>query len=260
VATAISISEAQAAPARILSLDQCADQHVLALAPDADLYLSPRADDSDAWLRRQAEGRPRVRPTLETALAVRPDIVVRSWGGDPRLLRALRARGARIVQIEDVQSLEEIRTATRKTANLLGNPAAGEARLAEMDAALRSATVAAAAAGLSSRTALYLTAGGFTAGRGTLIDSILKAAGYVNAAPLPGFGPVSVERLVLSPPSRFVLGFFDQARADWRGAGRHPVVRRATAGRVVADLPGAVLTCPAWFAADAARLVAAGQP
>ena len=105
-----------------------------------------------------------------------------------------------------------------------------------------------------------MTAGGFTAGSGTLIDAILGAAGYANAAGIVGFGPISVERLIVRPPTRFVLGFFDQLRADWRGVGRHPVLRRATQGRVVADLPGAVLTCPAWFAADAARMIASGQP
>ena len=82
------------------------------------------------------------------------------------------------------------------------------------------------------------------------------AAGFANLAVSPGFAPVSVERIALNRPARFVLGFFDQIRADWRGPGRHPVVRRAAAGRVAARLPASVLSCPAWFAADAAALLA----
>jgi iron complex transport system substrate-binding protein len=244
-----------APPGRILSLDQCADQYVLALAPDAELFLSPRADDPDAWLRRAAAGRQRVRPTLEAALAVRPEVVVRTWGGDPRLLRAMESRGVRVVQIGDATEMSDVRRNTRDVATALGRPDAGERLVQRMDR-----TLAVSSSGQGSRgSALYLTAGGFTAGTGTLVDAVLRAAGFANAAGLAGFGPISVERIALRPPSRFVLGFFDQLRADWRGVGRHPVVRRAASGRVVADLPGAVLTCPAWFAADAAHMIATGS-
>jgi iron complex transport system substrate-binding protein len=89
------------------------------------------------------------------------------------------------------------------------------------------------------------------------VDAILAAAGFANAAPGPFFAPVSVERIALSPPARFVLGFFDQVRGDWRGPGRHPVVQRAAKGKVSARLPAAALTCPAWFAADAAAMLGA---
>ena len=90
------------------------------------------------------------------------------------------------------------------------------------------------------------------------MDAILAAAGLSNAAARPFFAPVSVERIALFPPTRFVLGFFDQVRGDWRGPGRHPVVQRAAEGRVAARLPAAALTCPAWFAADAAAMLKAG--
>jgi iron complex transport system substrate-binding protein len=90
------------------------------------------------------------------------------------------------------------------------------------------------------------------------VDAILDAAGFANAAAGPFFAPVSVERIGLFPPARFVLGFFDQVRGDWRGPGRHPVVQRAAQGRVAARLPAAALTCPAWFAADAAAMLKAG--
>jgi iron complex transport system substrate-binding protein len=125
-----------------------------------------------------------------------------------------------------------------------------------MDATLRAA---APEPSVRRRSALYLTAGGFTAGKGTLVDAILGAAGFANAAAGPFFAPVSVERIALYPPARFVLGFFDQVRGDWRGPGRHPVVRRAAKGKVSARLPAAALTCPAWFAADASAMLKAGS-
>jgi iron complex transport system substrate-binding protein len=241
-------------PLRVMSLDQCGDQYALALAPDAELALSPRADDPDSWMREAAAGRPRVRSTLEAAIGFQPDIVVRYWGGDARMLARLEASGVRVITIEDATDFEGIRRNIRTAASGLDAAPRGEALIAGMDARLREAAPAPAA---PERSALYLTAGGFTAGRGTLVDAILGASGLTNLVTGPGFAPVSVERLVLWRPARFVLGFFDQSRGDWRGPGRHPAVRSAAAGRVAARLPAASLTCPAWFAADAAAMLKA---
>lgn len=249
-----SAGAAEARPLRVMTLDQCADQYALALAPDADLALSPRADDPDAFLRDAARGHRMVRPTLEAAIAFRPDVVVRYWGGEPRLLARLQADGVRVVTINDATDFNGVRADVRTVAQGLGRPARGEALITLMDARLAQA----APRRPIQRSALYLTAGGFTAGRGTLVDAILAAAGFRNAARAPGFAPVSVERIALFPPLRFVLGFFDQSRGDWRGPGRHPVIRKAMQGRVAARLPAAVLTCPAWFAADAAAMLKAG--
>ncbi|HEX8660253.1 MAG TPA: ABC transporter substrate-binding protein, partial [Brevundimonas sp.] len=237
---------AEARPLRVLSLDQCADQYALALAPDADLALSPRADDPDAWMRNAAVGRPRVRPTLEAAIAFQPDVVVRYWGGEPRLLARLQADGVRVLTIEDATDFDGVRADIRTVSKGLDAAERGEALISRMNATL---PPRAASEATTKPRAQYLTAGGFTAGKGTLIDAILSAAGFANAAEAPFFAPVSIERVVLFPPARFVLGFFDQARGDWRGAGRHPVLRRLMRGRVAARLPAAALTCPGWFAA-----------
>ncbi|MFJ6023963.1 ABC transporter substrate-binding protein [Brevundimonas sp. NPDC092305] len=245
----------EARPLKVMALDQCADQYALALAPDADLALSPRADDPDAWLRNAAAGRLRVRPTLEVAVAIKPDVVVRYWGGDARLLARLERDGVRVLTINDASDFDGIRANIRIVSAGLNRPDRGEALIARMDARLATA----ASATQPNRMAQYLTPGGFTAGPGTLIDAILLAGGFRNAARDPGFNPVSVERIALFPPARFILAFFDQPRADWRGPGRHPVVRKAAEGRVAARLPAAALTCPAWFAADAAAMIGHGK-
>ncbi|MDZ4364109.1 ABC transporter substrate-binding protein [Brevundimonas sp.] len=244
------VTPAYARPLRVMSLDQCADQYVLALVPEAELALSPRADDPDSWMRDAAFGRARIRPTLEAAVGFQPDVVVRYWGGEPRLLAALERRGARIVTIQDATDLNQVQDVIRTVSEGLEQPGRGQAMIMRMDRRLDGIEP------LSRGSALYLTAGGFTAGPGTLIGAILGAAGYPNLATSPGFSAVSVERIALFPPTRFVLGFFDQVRADWRGPGRHPVVRRAAQGRTAARLPAAALSCPAWFAADAAAILA----
>lgn len=247
---------ARAESLRVLSLDQCADQYALAMArPDDRLFLSPRADDEDSHLRRVAAGHPRVRPTLEAALVARPDVAIRYWGGEPRLLAALERRGVRVAVIEDASDFDGVRENVRRVAASLGRPAEGAALIADMDARLNRA----ASTGTQG-SALYLTAGGFTAGDQTLVGAVLRAAGFASAARTPWFGPVSVERLLLEPPARFVLAFYEQVRADWRGTGRHPSLRRLIGRSQAVSLPGSLMSCPAWFAADAAeRLAFAGE-
>lgn len=242
---------AEAGPLRVMSLDQCADQYVLALAPEAELALSPRADDPDAWLREAARGRARVRPTLEAAIGFRPDVVVRYWGGEPRLLAALERRGTRVLTIEDATDMAGVRANLRKVSTGLGQAKRGDALIQHMDRRLAQA----AGAGRG-REAVYVTPGGYTSGSGTLIDAMLTAAGFRNGTRASGFQPLGVEQIALQAPALFVRGFFNLWRSDWRGPGRHPVVSRAARGRTVTDLPPAALGCPAWFAADASAQLA----
>ena len=224
---------------------------MLALAPRASIGgLSKRADDADAYLRDQARGLPLRRATTEAVLAAHPDIVVRTWGGDARLAQALTRRGIKVIQIEDANSFADIRRETRKVALALGQSAAGERLIAGMDARLVASAGAWRGAG-----GLYLTSGGYTAGGGTLIDAMLRAAGMTNLATRAGVPrQVSLEQLVLDPPSAIVEGFFDAMAAysalqNW-SPGRHAVVRRMAAERTVVSLPASLIGCPGWFAAD----------
>jgi len=245
---------AQEAASRVMSLDSCADQYVLALAARETIVgVSPRADAPDSFLRAKAIGLPQRRTTLEAVLAARPDLVVRQWGGDARLTVAITRRGVRTVSLGDATDFNGVRTNVRQVAQALDRQAEGEALLARMDANLARASGAG-----RGRSAFYLTPGGYTAGPNTMIDAMLRAAGFANASSQPYFSPAPLERLVLNPPKAVVLGFFDLTRAgaDRWGPGRHAALRKATRGRVIASLPGGMLGCSAWFAADGARALA----
>lgn len=253
---ALALPQSGQAADRIVSLDSCADQYVLALAPrEAIVGVSHRADDPDSWMRKEAGGLPQLRVTHEALLGARPSLVVAAWGGDARLDRRLTENGAQIVRLSYATGFADIEANIRRVAEATGRPGRGEALIAGMRRDLAAARHAHAG-----RPALYLTPSGFTAGPGTLIDAILSAAGLTNLARTEGFAPVSVEQIILRPPAAVVLGFFDAAFTDRRGAGRHPSVRRRTRGRVVADLPASILACPAWMSASAARQIAEGQP
>lgn len=183
----------------IVSLDYCADQFVLGLAdPEQVLALSPDSEKPFSHFRDMAQGYPKVRSLSEDILALAPDVVVRSYGGDARNLAFYERFGIRTVQIGYAASLEETVAATRAFAEAIGQPARAEEVLARLSPP----------APETGQVALYVTPGGVTAGPGTLIDSIFRHAGLGNAATVSGWSSVPLESLVLSPPALAVTAFF----------------------------------------------------
>ena len=245
---------AQAAP-RVVSLDQCADQYILALSPPADIAgLSPRGTADDSYLRRQATGFKVVRGDTEAILGAQPRLVVRFWGGSPELLADLKRRGVAVVTIDDASDFGGVRVNIRRVARALGRVASGERLIAGMDANL-----AAASGAWRGGSALYLTSGGATSGKGTLVDAMMQAAGLTNAARTRGYSELSLEYLVQHPPVAIVGGFFDAsaiARQPW-SIGRHRVLRDLMRRDAIVSLPASILGCPAWFAAEGAARIAA---
>ncbi len=255
-AAVLASATSASAGERVFSLDQCADQYVLALAPRADIAgLSFRADDADSYLRTAATGLPLRRATTEAVLASGARIVVRYWGGDDLMARRLEERGIRVIKIDDATDFPGVRANVRHVSAALGRSVQGETLVARMDQELAGARGA-----WSGQKVLYLTPGGFTAGPDTLVGAMISAAGLTDAAG-PGYAPVPLERLVLDPAQALVLGFFDPASLETQrwSVGRRAIVRRLAAQRTLAALPASILGCPAWFAADGPRDLAAAR-
>ena len=243
---------AATASPRVFSADYCADQYVLALADRDDIAaLSPDARRDFSYLRRSASGLPQARPSLEEAVGRDADLVLRSWGGDAA---AFARAGIRVVTLGDAADFDAIRSNIRLASGALGAKARGEALIAALDARLG----AMASPPRNAEAALYVTPGGVTAGRKTLVDAMFRAAGVRNAAGDRDYWPaLPLERLVERPPGLIVAGFFraDEVAADNWSAARHPAFGRAFAQATVIHLPADVLSCPAWFAVDGAEAI-----
>jgi iron complex transport system substrate-binding protein len=243
--------EAAAGP-RVLSADYCADQYVLALADRDDIAaLSPEARLEFSRFRDAAAGLPQSRPTLEEAIGRGAALVLRSWGGDPS---AFERAGVKVVTLDDASDFDAIRGNIRRAAEALAAEDRGAALIAALDARLS----ALAAEPPTVLAALYVTPGGVTAGRKTLIDAMFRAAGVDNAAGDETYWPsLPLETLVEHPPAFVVAGFFNSAEvaADNWSAARHPAFKRLFAGARVIHLPADILSCPAWFVVDGAEAI-----
>lgn len=242
---------AEAEPARpsVVSLDYCADQFVLALADRGQiLAVSKDAERQFSHLREKAKGLPKVRAAAEDVIALQPDIVVRSFGGDARALDFYQRFGIRTVQLgyaEDVQGTEGV---LRAVAAELGQSDRAEALIAAMPGA----------APQTGRAALYVTPGGVSAGKGTMIESIMARAGLSNANPREGWTDLPLEQLVQAPPSLMLTAFFgfDDDSTDRWSVSRHPVMQRMMAGAQVIEMDESRVSCPAWLVADEAQAIA----
>lgn len=240
---------------RIVSLDYCADQFVLGLADrERILALSPDAGKDFSYLRAEAAGLPSVRPRAEDVLALRPDLVVRNYGGGPRAAAFFERAGVPVLQIDFAPDIEAVRDRIRQAAAALRVPDRGAALIAEMDARLARARAAAPDADT-----LYLAPSGVAAGSGTFVDHLIAAAGLDNFSDEVGWRSIPLERLVYETPDIYAVPRFERTNHNmvWTPF-RHPVaVRRVQAGPALA-IDGATTSCGAWFLADAVEALAAG--
>lgn len=239
---------------RVLSADFCADQLVLALAdPSQIAALSPDAEKDFSFHRARAQGLPRARADAESVLASGADVVLRFWGGDAARLGRL---GVEVVTLDYAADFAGVKRNIEAAAKAMQREQEGAALIAAIDRRLS----ALAARGPAGVTALYVTPGGVTAGKETMIDAILSAAGVGNAAADAGLSywpPLSAEAVVADPPSFVVAGFFtsNAERINHWSAARHPALAQLLKATPGIAPPADVLSCPGPQSVAAAEMI-----
>ncbi|TKD53288.1 ABC transporter substrate-binding protein [Sphingomonas baiyangensis] len=238
---------------RIVSLDYCADQYLLKFADRARIAaLSPDATRDFSYMRAAARGLPQVAARAEDVLVLRPDLVIRSYGGGPGAEAFFASAGVPVLQLGYAGDLAAVRQAAIDVAAQLGEPARGQALASQIDTRL-------AALPATTRTeALYLTPGGVTAGEGTLIAAMFDAAGLANFQREPGWHPLPLERLAYEAPDMIAAADFNDNQPHRWSAARHPVAQRQMADRPVVPIEGASTACGGWFVLDAIEALAEG--
>ncbi len=250
------------AEGRILSLDYCADQYVLALADRDDiLALSPAAMSEYAYLSAEAAGLPRMRPTGEQILLSHPSLVVRQWGGGYDAPAHLARFGVPVVEVADGGDFATMRHNLRAVGQALGAQSAAEAMIAAFDARLQAIEAQRLPPARQPR-ALYLTRGGATAGAGTFVDRLLRAAGVRNMAAQDGargWRAIDLEAIALDPPDMIIAAFFDLKGAEvyYWSAGRHGFLEALMRRLPTVAVPSAQVACAGWFSLDAVQAIQA---
>lgn len=248
-------------PMRIVSLDYCADNYVLKLADrEQILAVSPGAVKDFTYMRDAAIGVPTVRPVAEDVLILKPDLVVRSYGGGPKAAAFFERAGVPVLQVGwasniDGEDMGSIPFLIQAMAEGLGHPARGQALVQDFQEGLARVRIQ-----TSEKSALYMTPGGVTTGHGSLMHQALLAAGLKNIQETSGWRSLPLERLAYEQPDVVAASFFSTARDQvnvWSSA-RHPVAQAQLSGPDVVHLDGAWTACGGWFILDAIEALAEG--
>jgi iron complex transport system substrate-binding protein len=219
-------SGAHAEPRRVVSLDYCADQFVLALADRAQITaLSIGSQRDDSYFRGRARDMRQTRGTLEEVLALRPDLVIRNWGGSwdaeqvyGRFDMCLCCKSVIRPTFTAAGAISSTRRKHSATPNAVSHWQPISTRASHVSRHRE-----------AMRPVMYLSGGGAVAGRSTMMDAIISAAGGRNIRTEASWQVLPLERLVQTPPALIALGFFDTSRdrVNAWSPSRHPALRRA---------------------------------
>jgi iron complex transport system substrate-binding protein len=198
-----------APPVRIVSQSLASDEMLLPMvAPGRLVGLSSLSRDAkysnvfDEATRHPA-------PSIESAediLRLQPDLIFVTTYSRAELVQVLESTGAPVYRLANFDDLDGVMTNLRQIGAAVGEEAAAERIIAEMQRRL--AAVAARRAGRPPLRVLSFS-GGFTAGRGTTFDDIVRRANAVNEAAARGlekFPRVSREQVLAWNPDVLVAG------------------------------------------------------
>ena len=229
----------------VVSLNLCADQLLVLLAPERVAALEPMArDHALSFVANQARAICRACARMRKRCCV--CIPTWCWRGDTVRRppsRLLRARGVRVEQIEEPQDFAAIAAQVRKVAALLGTPARGAALVADMQARL------AALPHEQRGTALFWEAGGWSAGPGSLADTVLRVAGWRDGGT---GGRMGVERILADPPDLLVTDTVSAYPSMATNLAWHPALR----GLARRSVDPALMICGGPFTVAAAEALA----
>ena len=201
------VARAAALP-RVISLNPCLDTVLVHVADRSQIAaLSHYArDPRQSSIAAVALSYPITYESAEEVIALRPDVILTAAHSSPATRAALKRLGIRAELFKVPNSWVENQAQIRRIAEVVGHPDRGEALIARIETALLKN---APRPGTRPITALVFQPNGFAAGHGTLVDEMMRRAGFVNVAERYGlkkWGNVSLERLLDDPPEVLLAG------------------------------------------------------
>lgn len=248
-------------PTRVASVNITSDEILLALAPErlvavSELAVDPRISNA---VRSASQVPIRLKGDAERILFLEPDLVV-IGAHKADVASQIEELGIPVIRIQGFDSLEWIRRLIRELGEAVGEPARAEALVTSLDRRLNA--VAARVGSRSRPTVLYYSSGGFTAGTGTLLDEVIRAAGGENIAArlgLAGWKRLSLEQAIIADPEVLLL-----ADSEWwtsqfdQELRRHPAFRGTRAVRTgrIYVLPSRLMITSSHHVAETVEVLA----
>jgi len=244
---AISLGGAgKAEPRRIVSLNPCLDVILVHVADRAQIAAVSHYSHEPASSSLGPIGAtfPFTYETAEEVLALRPDLVLTARHSSPATREALRRLNIRTELFDVPETIATSLEQVRHVARSVHRPERGEAVVARIEAAIAASEPPKGAPRL---TALIYQAGGFASAGGTLMDEMMRRAGFENAASRYGLkrtGNVPLEYLVADPPDVLLAGEVKDGAPTWADRVlRHPALARVAHRMHRASFPQRLTFC-----------------
>jgi iron complex transport system substrate-binding protein len=192
------------APQRIVSANLCADRLVLSLV-ERDRIASVShfaADPKLSTMADKAEGIPLNHADAEEIAALHPDLVIFGQYTQKASAEMVKSLGYPVYMLPHPSDLAGLKKTIRDLAARLGVPERGEAMVAAIESGLAALPVHQPAK------AAFYQAGGWTSGKPSLADDLLRRLGAVNIAAEAGLGTMGtlpLEMLVAAGPQLIVF-------------------------------------------------------
>ncbi len=253
---ALAVPPAAAAPRRVVSLNLCPAQLALALAAPGQLasvtWLARDPAVSAEW--RRAADIPINHGLAEEVVAQAPDLALAGRHTARMAVTLLRRLGVTVVEFSPPGSLDDVRAQIREAAAALDRRDAGEAAVAEFDRTLPPPPTG------PRPVAVVYQPNGATVGAGSLIDSVLSAAGFDNLATrlaLDTYGRLPLDVLVAGRPDVLVVNEMRGRPSLAEEMTRHAALDRYWQNGAAIEMPQALWICGGPFTAQAVARLAA---
>lgn len=256
-----SRAAARALP-RVVSLNPCLDAVLVNLADRAQIAaLSHYArDPQQSGIAALARTYPVTHESAEEVIALRPDMVLTAAHSSPATRAALQRLKIRAELFKVPNSWAENQAQIRRMARIVGHPDRGEALIVRIEAAMAQG---APRPGARPVTALVFQPNGFAAGHGTLVDEMMRRAGFVNVAERYGlkkWGNVSLEHLLDDPPEVLLAGQAAPNASTWaERILNHPALASVAPRMRRAVFPERLLYCGGPVLIDTAAVLATAR-
>ena len=207
LATLLPVAPARAEPPqRVVTVNLCLDQIALRLAAPGQLvavsYLA--TDPRLSVMAEQARRLPTVRASAEAILALQPDLVIVGKDQLGVVKHLLRRAGVPLLELPFASSLDGAETLVGEMGKALGREDAARALVDDMQAKRRALATPEQPVGV----AAVLGANRATAGSGSLMDELLRLAGWRNLAAdlgIHAYGRLPLEAVLAGRPDLLVL-------------------------------------------------------
>jgi iron complex transport system substrate-binding protein len=200
-----------APPRRVVSQTLGTDEILFAICPRDRIAGISEVALNGTYSHIADEAKARGTKTIygpEDILALKPELVFIASYSRAEMATLLRAAGAPVYRFSNFDHIEDIANNVRWLGYLIGEDAAAERVVADMNQRVTRARERAAASGRRPRIMSY-DGSGYTAGRDTLFDDVIRQAGGVNVSAehgVKGFGRVSAEQILEWQPDYLVCG------------------------------------------------------